>query len=59
MINIMFFFFKSKSKKKRERNKNKFSSKKTKKNEISRQQMEAICDSIIAKKRLVVYAESL
>ena len=55
----MFFFFKSKSKKKRERNKNKFSSKKTKKNEISRQQMEAICDSIIAKKRLVVYAESL
>lgn len=54
----MFFFFKkSKSKKRREREKNK--AKKQKKGSISRQQMEAISDFVISKRRLVVYAESL
>lgn len=53
----MFFFFK-KSKSKRKRNRNKISFK-TKKGSLTNEQMAAISDSIIRKKRLVVYAESI
>ena len=53
----MFFFFK-KSKSKRKRNRTNSSSK-TKKGSLTYEQLAAISDSIIRKKRLVVYAETL
>lgn len=53
----MFFFFK-KSKSKRKRNRIKSFSK-TKKDSLTYEQMTAISDSIIRKKRLVVYAENM
>ena len=53
----MFFFFK-KSRSKRKRNRQKVASSSSKKNGVTREQMEAISQAIMRKKRLMVYVES-
>ena len=53
----MFFFFK-KSRSKRKRNRQKAISSSSKKCGITREQMDAISQTIMRKKRLMVYVES-
>lgn len=53
----MFFFFK-KSRSKRKRNRQKAVSSSSKKCGITREQMDAISQTIMRKKRLMVYVES-
>jgi hypothetical protein len=53
----MFFFFK-KSKSSRKRKRGKTTSSSSKKYGITREQMAAISETIIAKKRLMVYVDS-
>ena len=53
----MFFFFR-KSRSKRKRNRQKNTSNSSKKYGITREQMDAISQTIMTKKRLMVYVES-
>ena len=53
----MFFFFK-KSRSKKKRNRQKAASSSSKKYGITREQMDAISQTIMRKKRLMVYVES-